>query len=135
MSRLKRHLARPITRKFKNESGETDVFSFYPLPVKYLPEYMDISGKIYKAINKDGKEEKDEKKMIERVLSFLDKENTDILLKLIKAMIDKSFPDETNEVKDEFISSHFNELVNILFEVNANEPEEKNRKPKKSTFG
>lgn len=132
MSRLKRHLAKPIKKEFVNADGEKDVFIFKPISVKYLPKLMGVM----RSISKSGMMKKDfenlsEKEQAEKTLDVLSEETTDKLISLVKNMCHNSFPDEDSDAIDAFISAHFNELIGILFEVNSYESKKKDTKPEK----
>lgn len=132
MSRLKRHTAKPIKREFVNEDGERDVYTFKPLSLKMLPEFMKLTGIIEKTGLMSKKfEELDEEKQTSKILEMLNKENTELIISLLKDMMKQSFPDEKEENINSFIKHHFTNLIGILFEVNTYESKTKNRKIKK----
>ena len=100
---IKRFLGKPIKKKLKDDAGEEMEFEFYPLGIDSLPDFMELQQKLA------GDPE-----------NVLKRENSELMVKLIKDMLKKSFPEDTPaELINQFAMRHLTILQEVLIEVNV----------------
>ena len=106
VSKFRAHLGEPVEFKIG-----MDTFKFKPLSVTDLPEFLTILAKLSKAPEPN------------EAFSLLDKEDIDIVIRLIRKMIINSYPEIEKELGeanlDNFIGSNFFALLTALFESNS----------------
>lgn len=102
--------------KLKTPNGEEDTFFIKPLPTEYYPDYLYLV-KVFNDVKEDSEEKEDTK-----IMSIINKENITIIIRLLKATIVKSFDldiEKDKTIIDDFISSNFYELMDVMFVANS----------------
>lgn len=99
---VKKLLGKPVTRKFKDDSGGEIELEFYPLGIDSLPDFMELQQKLA------GDPE-----------NVLKRENSELMIKLIRDMLTESFGEDfPKDIIDKFAMRHLPALQEILVEVN-----------------
>lgn len=96
--------------EFKDTTGGFSRITIKPLQTKHLPKLFKIAGK-FQSLEGKGKDGIN-------VLEILDEKTTEDLIDLCVATIKRSLPSENQEVIEDFVSSHFLQLIPLIFEVN-----------------
>ncbi len=105
LEKVKRQLARPISIKITNESGEEDEFMFKPLNIEQQAIMMELGQKVQsrKLIMVNGKE-----------VPELSKEDVLEMESLVLNVVQTSIPELEEEVAKDFVSNNFSQLSNSL---------------------
>ena len=121
MSKLSRHLAKPVELKITNAQGETDIFYIKPLPFEYMPEYyefLQVITKFKNTVSNEGEtNEPSEEKAIE-LLNLLDKKDLEKIRFIIRKTLEISLPEEKQEEREEFAFRYMFQIMNKVMEVN-----------------
>lgn len=100
--KLKVALGDPLRKKIGGQE-----FEFYPLAVTHLPEFFELYGKL---------EGKTDESSISKVMA--NKENSTIIVNLIRSMLKDSFPEGTDErLLNQFAMKYFGELQEVLVDL------------------
>ena len=97
--------------KLKDASGNEETYRLRPLTGRFLPKLFGIMGKL-----STGEGEVDMSKLDEEAMAKLHM----ICLETFK----RSYPNEKEEALDEFVSQNLLRLIEPVFAVNMNPPEE-----------
>ena len=122
MSRLSRHLGKPVKLELMNEEGEKDTFLIKPLLFEDMPDFYSLVKMMMNNNLEDIKEavtEEEKKEQSKKIMEILDKDSLLLIKKLIKSTVKNSFPEETEDVRAQFAQTHMFELMNVMFEVNS----------------
>ena len=94
--------------KFKNRDGTEGIIEIRPLAGKHLPKLYAVVGKLREAKGSNA----------EVSLAALDENTMETLVQLCTVTIKRSFPSESDDKIDEFVSSHFLKLMTAIMSVN-----------------
>ena len=116
-----RHIVKPAELRLKTESGEEDVFSFEPLPFKYIPKVYQIIDMIgsMKTTGEDGKKIGDEEKGKLFMEELIKGNGIELAQELVSVTLETSYPDILRDKRDKFALSHLWEIFGIVMEMNA----------------
>lgn len=138
IEKFRRHMGTGKTLKLKTADGQEDDFYFKPLGAKFLPDFMylalvmDFTNVQKTHLNSMKKKVKsgelkqedvdDKTKEFEEInqAKVLEKENSTLIINLMKEMVKKSFPDLDDEEIDDFVMSNFGSLQGLLLELHEN---------------
>jgi len=109
---MKRHLGQGAKLRLKREDGTYDEIVIKPLTVEYLPEFWQLIARL-------GQVSDLERVKPQEILQSFDKEAIELAVKLIKVSLRRSYGKLDEKLLNEFVASHFMELLIKLFEANV----------------
>jgi hypothetical protein len=112
MNKFEAHINPNKTLKLKRENGEEDTFTLQPLPYKYLPKIFQLFNKLK---DLDGVGEEETNKFFE----VFDKETIELLQELCFETMKRSYPEEKDNVLQDFVTSNLFEIFPVIIEVNS----------------
>ncbi len=103
IEQIKRCMGLPIKKMIKDEFDKEMEFEFYPLGIDFLPDFLQLQKSL------EGNPE-----------GIMNRENSELMIKLVKEMLRKSFPEGVpDDVIDRFAMRNLPVLQEALGEVNV----------------
>lgn len=95
--------------KLKDTQGQEEEYEFIALGAKHLPQLFSTVNS-FSGIKENSSPEE--------IMACLDEKTVTDLQELIKAMVKVSYKSIEDTDAEQFVASHFTELINVLFEIN-----------------
>lgn len=145
LERFRRHAGKSKAYKLTTADGEESEFIFKPLGAQHLPELMYIASvldhtprekqelkKLRQQVRRGEKTQEDLEELFDlyddnAMQRLLRKENSEVLIGLIKTMVMESYPvlKEDLDLLNQFVMANLNDLQTALMELNQHKSADK----------
>lgn len=138
LSKFDKHMGKPLIVQLKNEDGEEDTFTLYPLGYEYLSDVFSLIERVaeitpsVKGINLDTDIESLDTAQLKQIFSLFDKDTIGLLGKILVGTMRVSYPDLFKSADGErkanlFITANLFELLSPVLQLNTPRLKDANR--------
>lgn len=110
IEKFKRYIGQSSALELEAEDGTKETFEIKPLPFKYISELV-LIGKAFAKIPEDAPPED--------FLQCLDEQTLARMKNIVEAVLEISYPDLPQDIRDAFATRNFIPLITKIFEINS----------------